>query len=378
MSTDEYQETLLIEWVAERFGVTRLVNLINTNVYAPYLLLGSGIFVAFGLLPVYSYITTGYHSALANPFRPIVISIGLIFSVVSIRYMMNGYAQAISRLDLNQRQLTLSQSQFKRIVSLRSKVVAFGLSITVYYLSVLIPSIIQAVGVDTGFAVLTALSGRDIQTLIEAEGLVTTVVGQLIVVPLVNIPIILEFVIMFFGLHVILPNRISKANIKLFFHDPRDMGGLNDIGQLLKRSYYLYTGGVLLYFVVAYGPVIFSHLVNTPRPTPGRDVVVLFSLVWVIGLGSVTHSFYKIHRIMASEKERRLKEIESDIKALIENPFEIRSSRITNKEAMETKERQLRQIQSTRTYPATFTMWWRLGLSVLLPQALQLAVQGIL
>jgi hypothetical protein len=292
--------------------------------------------------------------------------------------MMDKYAQAISRLDLNQRQLTLSHSQFKGIVSLRSKLLVYGLTLAVYYLSVIIPSVIQILDIDTDITLLTALSGRNIQTLIETEGLITTIVGQLIIVPLVNVPVILEFVILFFGVHLILPNRISQANFKLFFHDPRNMGGLNNIGQLLKQSYYLYTGGVLLYFVVAYGPVIFSYLISTPRPTPGTDVVALFSLIWTIGLGSVIYSFYKIHRIMASEKERRLNEIESDIKTLIENPFEVRSSRVTNKEAMDTKERQLRQIQSTKTYPATFTMWWQLGLSVLLPQALQLAVQGIL
>jgi hypothetical protein len=378
MNAEDYQDTLLIEWVAKRFGVARLADLFNTNVYLPYIFVGIIIFVAFALLPAYSYMTTGYHSLLANPFRPVIISVGLFFSVASIRYMTNRYSQAISQLELNQRQTALNGNQFKGIISFRSKVLVYGLMLSIYYLSVLIPSLIQGLGIDTEFGLLTALSGRDIQTLIDAEGLVTTVIGQLIIVPFVNLPVILEFGMLFFGIHVLLPNRLSQANLELFFHDPRNMGGLNDIGQLLKQSYYIYTGGVLLYFVVAYAPVIFSHLANSPRPTPGFDVVALFSLVWAIGLGTVIYSFYKIHRIMASKKEQRLKEIESDIKALIENPFEIRSSRVTDTEAMETKERQLRQVQSTRTYPATFTMWWQLGLSVLLPQALQLAVQGTL
>lgn len=377
-NAEQYQDTLLIEWVADRSGVTRLTDLLSRDVYPPYLFVGIGIFVAFGLLPVLSYVTVGFHSALANPFRPITIAVGLVFSVTGIRYMTNRYARAINNLDLNRRQAPIDQRQFQCVVNFRFKVLAYGLVVGVYYLSLLIPTVTQALGISTDFALLTALSGRDIQTLISAEGVVTTVVGQLIIVPLVNIPVILEFVIMFFGIHFLLPVRVSNANFELFFHDPRNMAGLSDIGQLLKRSYYLYTGGVLLYFFVAYGPVVYSHLVNTPRPTPGTGVIVFFSLIWVIGLGSVVFSFTSIHRVMVSKKEQRLRELESDIKALVENPFDIRSSRVTDTQVMETKERQLRQVQSTRTYPATFRMWWQLGLSVLLPQALQVAVQTIL
>lgn len=377
-SSEEYRDTLLIEWVADRSGVTRVAELLNLDVYPPYLFVGVGIFVAFGLLPAYSFVTVGFHSALANPFRPITIAIGLVFSVASVQYMTDRYAQAINNLDLNRRQVPLDQRQFQGIVSFRFKILAYGLAVAVYYLSVLIPTITQALGINSGFALLTALSGRNIQTLISAEGTVSAVVGQLVIIPLVNIPVILEFVILFFGIHTLLPIRISKADFELFFHDPRNMGGFGDIGLLLKRSYYLYTGGVLLYFLIAYGPVVYSHLVNTPQPTPGTDVIVLFSLIWVIGLGAVVFSFSSIHRVMVSNKEQRLRELESDIKTLVENPFDIRFSQVADMQVMETKERQLTHVKATRTYPATFTTWWQLGLSVFLPQVLQIAVQGAL
>jgi len=45
---------------------------------------------------------------------------------------------------------------------------------------------------------------------------------------------------------------------------------------------------------------------------------------------------------------------------------------------METKERQLSEVRATRTYPTTFTMWSQIGISVLLPQVLQLVVRSTL
>jgi hypothetical protein len=372
------REPLLIEWISSRAGFDRVTNRSGTTVSHPYLFVGTGIVVAFVLLPLYSYLTTGYHTALENPFRPVVVSAALVFAVAGIRYMTDEYHQAVEKLDLDRRASTPHETEFDHVVSLRWKKRGYGLFVLAYYLSIFVPTVTEWLGIGTGSTVLTALSGRGIQTLLEAEGALTTVVGQLIIVPLVNVPVVLEFAFVFFGLNFALPRKIHRADIELFFHDPRNMGGFNDIGQLLKRSYYVYTGAVLLYFIVAYSPVLFSSIANTPRPTPGTDVIVTFTAIWLFGLVSIVYSFSKLHQVMIAQKEQRLTQIESDIKELIDDPFDIRASRVVDKEVMETKQRQLDQVRSTRTYPATFTMWWQIGLSVLLPQALQLATQSIL
>jgi hypothetical protein len=81
---------------------------------------------------------------------------------------------------------------------------------------------------------------------------------------------------------------------------------------------------------------------------------------------------------MARKKSDRIRELETDIIGVVKNPYDIRSSQVIDEEAMSANERQLSQVRASKTYPTTFTMWSQIAVSVLLPQALQLAVQATL
>lgn len=87
---------------------------------------------------------------------------------------------------------------------------------------------------------------------------------------------------------------------------------------------------------------------------------------------------WRMHQLMMARKAERIRELQADLKEVIQNPYDIRSSQITDTEAMEVNERQLNQVRATRTYPTTFTMWSQIAISVLLPQVMQLAVQATL
>lgn len=355
---DRYREPLLIERIAEYTGVDSLAERLPGDIYPPYLLVAIGVTVAFGVLPVYSYLTIGTHSAIADPLTAGSLVAGVILAVIGVRYMADGYAKAISTLGLQDRPTDPDTDPFRGVVSFRAKVAVYAVGLSIYYLNLFF--------------------GQGIRTLIEVDGLVATLLGQFVLAPLINIALVVEFALLFFGIHFLLPRRIARADLELFFHDPRNMGGFASVGQLLKRSYYLYTGGVLIYFTVAYGRVILSNIVDNPIPAPGAQAAVFFTLAWALGLAAILYSMQRMHRIMVSRKEQRLRELEADIKALTENPYDIRSSQVADESVMETKERQLNQVRSTRTYPTTFTMWSQIAVSVLLPQALQLAVQTTL
>jgi hypothetical protein len=197
-------------------------------------------------------------------------------------------------------------------------------------------------------------------------------VNWLFIFQVVYLPFVIEFGLVYYGIHFLLPKRIERADIGLFFYDPLNMGGFAEVGQLLKRSYYLYTAGLLLFFLVVYGGVIFS-LGGTPA---GVVEMVFFSAAWFVGVVSIGYSMFTMHRIMSEEKRTRIRELKDEMEDVIENPYDIIESNVTDEGELEDVRRRLEQVRSTRVYPATFTMWSQIAMSVLLPQALQLALQA--
>ncbi len=53
------------------------------------------------------------------------------------------------------------------------------------------------------------------------------------------------------------------------------MGGFQPIGELLKRSYYLYTAVLILYFIQTKVPVLLSKYVATPYQAPEAPIIDL-------------------------------------------------------------------------------------------------------
>jgi len=356
-AVSNYEEELLIERIADRLGFDRLAERFPGDVYPPYLLVAVALVIEYGVVDGYNYFVAGTASVATDPIS-IVTAFGLVLAVVGIRWMRDSYAEAIASLRVSQQKASAgpgSEIAFEYVVPVRLKLAAYagGVALLLYNHFVLL----------------------GIPTLLEIQGPVGTVVYNFTLQPLVYVPLIVEFGLLYVGIHFLLPHRILKADLDLFFYDPRRMGGFAKVGRLLKRSYYLFTAGLVLYFVLIYGVTLLDDLVRSPYPDPTPALAVMFSVLWVLGVGSIAHSMYRIHTLMSAKKEREIERIERQLRDLLDDPYDIQGATIAGHERTEEIQHRLEQVRSTREYPSTFTMWTQVGISVVLPQALQLAVR---
>lgn len=356
-NAEQYRSSLLIERVADVTGITRLADVLPGDIYPPYLLVGAALFIDYGILQTYNHLFTDNVSWISTPAN-LTLALGVIVAVIGVRYMADQYAQAIDELQLSDRPDPPDATRFETLIPFRVTFGVYAFGLLIYYLNLFF--------------------GPSVQTIIAIEGLAKFVIGQFVLAPLVNLVLVPEFALLFIGIQFVLPRRIAQTDLDLFFYDPQNMGGLGGVGQLLKRSYYVYTAGVMVYFLVAYGNAIASALLKTPYPEPGIQVAAFFTIAWGVGFVSILYSMHRMHQLMVEKKSQRIRELETDLKSVIKNPYDIRASRITDEEAMASNERQLNQVRATRTYPTTFTMWSQIAISVLLPQVMQLAVQSTL
>lgn len=354
-----YEEPLLIEWVADHLGFRRLASVLPGDIYPPYLLVASALILEYIVIDSYNYFIAGRSSVVNDPMS-ILVALGMIIAVAGIRWMRDEYARVISDLRLSERKnqkVSPDYGRFTHIVPYRYKLFAFGLGILLLY---------------GNLFVLLGLS-----TAIGIQGVVAGVLLNVLVVPLVYTPLIVEFALLYFGLHFLLPRRIAQADLELFYYDSRNMGGFATVGRLLKRSYYLFTVGLLLYLTFIYAAVVFPDIIPTPYPELDPIIAVGFSILWLVGLTSIVYSMYRIHMVMKRKKEERIREMEDEIRAILDDPYDINTAHIADADTREEIQHRINQVKSTREYPSTFTMWSQIAISVLLPQALNLAVQGL-
>lgn len=350
----EFQEPLLIERIAELFQFDRFSRALpGPNVYPPYLFVLVFLLVDFGGIQMYIHLTGGTHVLLNAP-NVLAGPVALFLAVAGIRYMSNGYAEALTDIRIHNRVDDDDLPAFNRIIPWRVKVGIYLASLVVLYANIFFLVGLGNVGRQGGGSV--------------------ELFNWLFVFEFVYLPFVVEFGLVYYGIHFLVPRRIEQADIGLFFYDPRNMGGFAELGQLLKRSYYLYTAGLLLFFILVYGPIIFS-MGETPA---GMFELVFFSAAWLVGVLSIAYSMYTMHQLMSGKKKERIRELQDEMREVIENPYDINASRVTDEERLADIRRRLNEVRGTRVYPATFTMWSQIAISVLLPQVLQLTLQATL
>lgn len=356
-----YKEELLVETIADALGFDVLSERLPGHVYPPYLLVATTLLIEYVIVDGYNYLVAGKASFVTDPLS-LVTAVGLVLAVVGIRWMRDSYAEAIASLRLSEQHTADEYADslaFTRIVPLRIKRAAYagGVVLLLYNHFVLL----------------------GLPALLEIQGVVSTIVYNFTLQPLVYVPLIVEFGLLYVGIHFTLPRRIIKADIDLFYYDPKNMGGFAAIGQLLKRSYYLFTAGLLLYFVLIYGASLLGTFISTPYPEPTTALAVMFTVLWVVGLVSIGYSMYRIHTHMSAKKAAEITRIEDELRSeILDEPYDIQQSNIAGHERQEEIQHRIEQVRSTREYPSTFTMWSQIAVSVLLPQLLQLAVRATL
>lgn len=364
-TADQHKDKLLVDGIATLLGFQRLSEplsrMLSREIPPSYLLVITALIIQLVILDGYNYFITGKNSFVDDPGR-LILSFGAILAVVGIHWMQRTYADAVAELELSQR----DNKQAQEVKHTFTSLVPFRVKIYVYVVAVM--ASLFNLFVLFGFS-----------TVVEIEGLPRAVINNFVLRPVVFIPLVVEFALLYFSIHFLLPRRIDRADLDLFFYDPQNMGGFAPVGQLLKKSYYLYTGGLLVYFGLAYWPLILSDFLslNHEYPPPEPYLAVYFTAFWLFGVISIAYSMYRMHTVMSRKKDKAIREIEAEIKSLLDDPFDINADHIDNQEKREEIQHRITRIRQTKRYPSSFTMWSQIGISVLLPQALQLALQVV-
>ena len=355
---ETYRDRLLIEIIAEKLYFGRLSDALpGRDIYPPYLLVIVGLFIEYGLFDVYNHLISGKSSFLAQP-NTLAIPAMTVLGVVGLRYIHDSYATAMVNLGVDDDHVDLDEAlrrEFEGLVSLRVRVAGYVATLVVYY------------------AFVAVVLG--IPQLIEISGIGLVLYAQTVTFPLIIIPILFELGISYIAIHLSIPRRLAAADFGLFFYDPRNLGGFEPIGELLKRSYYIYTAILLLWFLQTHTPVILSQFVSSPYPAPGPIFQTALSAVWIAGVATIVYSMSKTHSIMKRKKEEKIRSLEEELKRVVNDPYDATLFNIEDRERYEEVQETISHVKDTRTYPTTFAMWSQIFISVLLPQALNMVVQ---
>lgn len=353
--SETYRETLLIEAVADRLRVEQLAGRLGYDIYGPYVLVAVAFLAEYVVFDGYNHFIADESSLVDDPFS-VMIGVGIVIAVLGVRYMADEYADAVATLRVKERPDVDAHTAFEQMFSRRVKLGIYVVGIGLYYLNL--------------FFVVTLAQEFAI------EGLVVGVGQEFVLFPLVYLPLMIDFVLVFVAIHFLLPRRIVNADLSLFFYDPRNMGGFAPVGELLKRSYYVYTAGLLTYFALIYGPTILGALADSPYEPGGIALAAFFTAAWLAGFLSIVHSMYRIHQLMSDEKERRIRRLEDRLRKAVDNPYDIENAEVVDGETFRDCRDRLEHVRNTREYPTTFTMWTQIALSAVVPQALNMAVQA--
>jgi ABC-type multidrug transport system fused ATPase/permease subunit len=195
---------------------------------------------------------------------------------------------------------------------------------------------------------------------------------QYFVFPFVYTPIVVQFFTVYVSIEFIAPWRLSNSDVGIHFLDPQGVGGLRPLGELVKKAYYYVMIGLVGYAFLTYAPFINSW--TTPL---GANV--LFTVIWVSTVATVAFAVLILHRFMHREKRAEIQRLEAELRDLIENPWDVKTYEIPadkEQEVTDLRDR-ITRVSDTREYPATFSIWSQLLLSIALPKALQLFLAGV-
>jgi hypothetical protein len=198
------------------------------------------------------------------------------------------------------------------------------------------------------------------------------VVANMVVFPFVYAPIIAQFAALYLAIEFIAPVRISRSDVGVHFLDPEGVGGLRPLGELVKTAYYYIVAGLIAYALITYAPFVDSSWQVTTYAG------VLFTAVWLLSVATVAFAVFTLHRFMHREKRTEIRRLEDRLADIVENHFDVASYAVPDdrRDEVDDLRDRIRRVSETKEYPATFSIWSQLLLSVAIPKALQLLLAG--
>lgn len=348
---------LLIHPFVDRLGFDALSTILPVNVPSVYLYAATFVFLDFGLINTYFHVFTGRpHGFIQNPFS-LVVPVAVLIAAGGVRYMTVNYQRALDQMSLWERSDRAEQTKYTGFtISLRTRATFYILILGIYYVYI--------------FGII------GLPSYIKTFGVISTAGFAGVIYPLGYVPIAVDFIMQFASIQFVLPRQMAKIRPTPAFLDPRNLGGFYPIGELLKRTYYIYTAGLLLYLCYIYGPTV-TGLGTAGVSRVGTPEAGFFTLLWVFGLVAVGSSMFTVHRLMASEKRSHLGQLEQQLHDIIDNPYDISSAELHDNPEVEQIQRRINQVKTMREYPTTVNTSWQLLASILAPEMMNLLLSFI-
>lgn len=193
------------------------------------------------------------------------------------------------------------------------------------------------------------------------------IVANGFIFPFVYGPILVQFLLVYVTIEFVLPWRLYGSDVGIHFLDPHGVGGLRPLGELVKKAYYYVVAGLVVYALITYAPGVANWEISAAAGA-------IFTGAWLTTVATVAFAVLVLHRFLHREKREELRTLEAELHTHIENPWSVREYTVdeTSAEEVEDIRQRIDDVSSTREYPATFSIWTQLLLSVVVPKALQL------
>lgn len=175
-------------------------------------------------------------------------------------------------------------------------------------------------------------------------------------------------------IELIAPWRLYKSDIGIDFLDPEGLGGLRPIGELVKHAYYYMAGGLVAFALVVYGPIV-----SAASYGPTTTTSIVFTGIWLGTVATVAFAVFILHLFMRQKKRLELHRLNERLRETIDNPWDIKTYDVDEDKEAQLNELQQRidMVSATQEYPATFSIWSQLLLSIVLPKLFQSVLAGI-
>jgi len=202
---------------------------------------------------------------------------------------------------------------------------------------------------------------------------VTDLFANFLLFPFVFLPIVVQFFTVYVSIEFLAPWRLSASDVGIHFLDPQGVGGLRPLGELVKTAYYYVVAGLVGYALITYAPFVDSGW------TVSAAAGTVFTAVWVGTVATVAFAVFTLHRFMHREKRAEIQRLERRLRDCIENPWDVGAYEVPadrEAEVADLRER-IDRVSATSEYPATFSIWSQLLLSIALPKAVQLLIASV-
>ncbi|MFC7133355.1 MULTISPECIES: hypothetical protein [Salinibaculum] len=201
----------------------------------------------------------------------------------------------------------------------------------------------------------------------------SAVIGWMVVNP-IWASIAAQFFAVYLSVELIAPWRLWRSDIGIDFRDPEGLGGLRPLGELIKHAYYYMVAGLIAFALVTYGPVL-----SVAEWGPTATTNVIFTTAWVATVATVAYGVFTLHRFMRREKRRELHRLKQVEQKYTDDPWDITAYTVSqdDQEMVDEIRQRMERVSATNEYPATFSIWSQLLVSIVLPKAAQLLIASV-